>query len=78
MINAVIAAVGVMLVLSLSRVHVVITLIVGSAVSDSTLGPTSGLNIDGQHHHIRDTVVPTFLHYNLPLLAFGWVVAMVL
>ncbi|MGE7095310.1 Na+/H+ antiporter NhaC family protein, partial [Pseudomonas fulva] len=31
------------------------------------LGPTSGLNVDGQHHHIWDTVVPTFIHYNLPL-----------
>ena len=50
----------------------------GSPASDSTLGPTSGLNIDGQHHHIWDTVVPTFLHYNLPLLASGWVAAMVL
>ncbi|WP_170842294.1 MULTISPECIES: Na+/H+ antiporter family protein [unclassified Pseudomonas] len=50
----------------------------GSPASDSTLGPTSGLNIDGQHHHIWDTVVPTFIHYNLPLLAFGWVAAMVL
>ena len=50
----------------------------GSPASDSTLGPTSGLNIDGQHHHIWDTVVSTFLHYNLPLLAFGWVAAMVL
>ena len=50
----------------------------GSPASDSTLGPTSCLNIDGQHHHIWDTVVPTFLHYNLPLLAFGWVAAMVL
>ena len=50
----------------------------GSPASDSTLGPTSGLNIDGQHHHIWDTVVPTFLHYNLPLLGFGWVAAMVL
>ncbi|OZY60798.1 sodium:proton antiporter [Pseudomonas lundensis] len=50
----------------------------GSPASDSTLGPTSGLNVDGQHHHIWDTVVPTFLHYNLPLLAFGWVAAMTL
>nr|BFE95550.1 hypothetical protein GCM10020185_60860 [Pseudomonas brassicacearum subsp. brassicacearum] len=50
----------------------------GSPASDSTLGPTSGLNIDGQHHHIWDTVVPTFIHYNLPLLVFGWVAAMVL
>ncbi len=50
----------------------------GSPASDSTLGPTSGLNVDGQHHHIWDTVVPTFIHYNLPLLAAGWVAAMVL
>ncbi|MQT48712.1 MULTISPECIES: Na+/H+ antiporter family protein [Pseudomonas] len=50
----------------------------GSPASDSTLGPTSGLNIDGQHHHIWDTVVPTFVHYNLPLLAFGWAAAMIL
>ena len=27
----------------------------GSPASDSTLGPTSGLNADGQHHHIWDT-----------------------
>jgi predicted histidine transporter YuiF (NhaC family) len=50
----------------------------GSPASDSTLGPTSGLNVDGQHNHIWDSVVPTFLHYNLPLLVFGWVAAMVL
>lgn len=50
----------------------------GSPASDSTLGPTAGLNADGQHDHIRDTVIPTFLHYNLPLLAAGWVAAMVL
>lgn len=50
----------------------------GSPASDSTLGPTAGLNADGQHDHIWDTVVPTFLHFNLPLLAAGWVAAMVL
>lgn len=50
----------------------------GSPASDSTLGPTAGLNVDGQHNHVWDTVVPTFLHYNLPLLVFGWVAAMVL
>lgn len=50
----------------------------GSPASDSTLGPTAGLNMDGQHNHIWDTVVPTFLHYNIPLLVFGWVAAMVL
>ncbi|PFG52453.1 hypothetical protein ATG98_1477 [Marinobacter sp. LV10R520-4] len=50
----------------------------GSPASDSTLGPTAGLNADGQHNHIWDSVVPTFLHFNLPLLGFGWVAAMVL
>ena len=50
----------------------------GSPASDSTLGPTSGLNVYGQHDHMRDTVIPTFIHYNLPLLAAGWVAAMVL
>ena len=50
----------------------------GSPASDSTLGPTSGLNIDGQHDHIKDSVVPTFIHYNIPLLLFGWIAAMVL
>lgn len=48
----------------------------GSPASDSTLGPTAGLNVDGQHDHIWDSVVPTFLHYNLPLIAFGWLGAM--
>ncbi|WP_319784021.1 Na+/H+ antiporter family protein [Oceanisphaera sp. IT1-181] len=50
----------------------------GSPASDSTLGPTSGLNADGQHDHIWDSVVPTFIHYNIPLIAFGWFAAMVL
>lgn len=50
----------------------------GSPASDSTLGPTSGLNADGQHHHIWDTCVPTFLHYNIPLFIFGLIAAMVL
>ena len=31
----------------------------GSPASDSTLGPTSGLNMDGKHDHIWDSVVPT-------------------
>ncbi|PJK16377.1 sodium:proton antiporter [Chryseomicrobium excrementi] len=50
----------------------------GSPASDSTLGPTSGLNADGQHNHIWDTTVPTFIHYNIPLIIFGWIAAMVL
>ena len=40
----------------------------GSPASDTTLGTTSGLNADGQHDHIWDTCVPTFLHFNIPLM----------
>ena len=40
----------------------------GSPASDTTLGPTSGLSADGQHDHIWDTCVPTFLHFNIPLM----------
>ncbi|MCC4263288.1 Na+/H+ antiporter family protein [Oceanimonas baumannii] len=50
----------------------------GSPASDSTLGPTAGLNADGQHDHIRDSVIPTFIHYNIPLVLFGWIAAQVL
>lgn len=50
----------------------------GSPASDSTLGPTAGLNVDGQHRHIWDTVVPTFIHYNIPLLIAGWIAAITL
>lgn len=44
----------------------------GSPASDSTLGPTAGLNVDGQHNHIWDTCVPTFIFYNIPQIIFGW------
>lgn len=47
----------------------------GSPASDSTLGPTSGLNADGQHSHIMDTCVPTFLVYNIPLMLAGVIAA---
>ena len=50
----------------------------GSPASDSTLGPSAGLGVDGQHDHIWDTVVPTFIHFNIPLLIFGWIAAMIL
>ncbi|HCY8146088.1 TPA: Na+/H+ antiporter family protein [Staphylococcus aureus] len=50
----------------------------GSPASDSTLGPTAGLNVDGQHDHIRDTCVPNFLFYNILLMIFGTIAAMVL
>ena len=47
----------------------------GSPASDTTLGPTSGLDADGQHDHIWDTCVPTFLHYNIPLMIVSIVAA---
>ena len=50
----------------------------GSPVSESVLGPTAGLNADGQHDHIYDSTVPTFLHFNIPLLIAGWIAGMVL
>jgi hypothetical protein len=83
----IIAAIYVPLALSLGFGPLAIVALVGTAgalgdagspASDSTLGPTAGLNVDGQHHHIWDTVVPTFLHYNLPLLVAGWMAAMIL
>ena len=43
----------------------------GSPASDTTLGPTSGLNVDGQHNHIFDTCIPTFLHFNTALILFA-------
>ena len=50
----------------------------GSPASDSTLGPTAGLNADGQHNHIWDSCVPTFIHFSIPLLIFGWIAVMIL
>jgi len=50
----------------------------GSPASDSTLGPTSGLNADGQHDHIWDTVVPTFISFNIPLIIGGVIGVMIL
>ncbi|GAA7007993.1 Na+/H+ antiporter family protein [Helicobacter pylori] len=50
----------------------------GSPASDSTMGPTCGLNADNQHNHIYDTCVPTFLVYNLHLIVFGVVGALLL
>ncbi|MCB2297566.1 Na+/H+ antiporter family protein [Clostridium tagluense] len=50
----------------------------GSPASDSTLGPTSGLNVDGQHDHIWDTCVPTFIFYDTTLLISGLIGAMII
>ncbi|MDE7174631.1 MAG: TRAP transporter large permease subunit [Helicobacter sp.] len=50
----------------------------GSPASDSTLGPTAGLNADKQHNHIWDTCVPTFLTYNISLIVGGTIGAILL
>lgn len=43
----------------------------GSPASDTTLGPTAGLAVDGQHDHIWDTCVPQFICYDIPLMIIG-------
>ncbi len=50
----------------------------GSPASDTTLGPTSGLNADGQHDHIWDTCVPTFIHFNIPLMIAAILVSQII
>ena len=50
----------------------------GAPASDTILGSTMGFNADGQHNHIKDSVIPTFIHYNIPLLIAGWIAALVL
>jgi len=49
----------------------------GSPASGTTLGPTAGLNVDGQQDHIKDTCIPTFLHYNLPLILFAMLAVLI-
>lgn len=83
----IIAAIYVPLALELGFSPIATVLLIGSAAalgdagspaSDSTLGPTAGLNVDGQHDHIWDTCVPTFMHYNIPIMIFGIIGALVL
>ena len=50
----------------------------GSPASDSTLGPTAGLNVDAQHDHIWDTCVATFTHFDIPIIIFGIIGAVIL
>lgn len=50
----------------------------GSPPSDTILATTAGLNADGQHDHIRDSVIPTFLHFNIPLFIAGWLGSLIL
>ncbi|WP_084403123.1 Na+/H+ antiporter NhaC family protein [Schaalia suimastitidis] len=50
----------------------------GSPASTISLGVTAGLNADGRHDHIRDSVIPTFFHCNIGMLLFAWVAALML
>lgn len=40
----------------------------GSPASDQTVIPTATFNLDGQHDHIWDTCVPSFICCNFPIL----------
>ena len=42
------------------------------------LGLTVGFNIDGEHSHMWDTCVPTFIFFNIPLIIFGIIFSMML
>jgi len=50
----------------------------GTPASDSTLGPSAGLCCDGQHDHIYETCIPSFIHFNFPIMIFGTIAAMIL
>jgi predicted histidine transporter YuiF (NhaC family) len=50
----------------------------GMPQSDTALGPTAGLDADGQHDHIWDTCIPTFMHFNFPIKIVGIIAAMIL
>ena len=45
----------------------------GSPASSITLGATAGLNADGQHDHMTDSVIPTFTHINIGMVIFSWI-----
>lgn len=50
----------------------------GSPASTITLGATAGLNADGRHDHIKDSVIPTFWHANFGMMLFAWAAAVLL
>lgn len=50
----------------------------GSPSSDQTLIPTAAFNIDGQHDHIYDTCIPSFLCDNISLFVVAVIAACVL
>lgn len=50
----------------------------GSPASDTTLGPTAGLNADGQHDHIWDSCVPQFICFDIPLIIVGIIAPLII
>jgi len=50
----------------------------GTPASDTTLGTSSGLTVDGQHDHIYETCIPTFIHFNFPIMILGGIAALIL
>ena len=50
----------------------------GSPSSNQTLIPTSAFNIDGQHDHIKDSCIPSFLFVDIPLIVVCTIAALFL
>lgn len=50
----------------------------GSPASNQTLIPTAAFNIDGQHDHISDSCLPSFLFVNIPIIVVCTIAACVM
>lgn len=50
----------------------------GSPASDQALLPTATLNLDGQHDHIWDTCVPSFICCNVPIIVLCTICACIM
>lgn len=48
----------------------------GSPSSNQTLVPTSAFNIDGQHDHIKDSCIPSFIFVNIPIMVVCTIAAL--
>ena len=48
----------------------------GSPSSNQTLIPTSAFNIDGQHDHIKDSCIPSFIFVNIPIIVVCTIAAL--
>ena len=48
----------------------------GAPSSNQALIPTAAFNIDGQHDHIKDSCIPSFIFINIPLIIIGTIAAL--